>query len=75
VVHRISPDYHHTTDTAENNYTKMAKILRLAYLSGYTLQTNPHCRNLSPIECSSALIVWRLTETRLIPVRHKCLML
>jgi len=31
------PDYHHTTDTAEKiNYLKMAKILRLAYLSGYT---------------------------------------
>jgi hypothetical protein len=30
------PDYHHTTDTAEKiNYVKMAKILRLAYLSGY----------------------------------------
>jgi hypothetical protein len=31
------PDYHHTTDTADKiNYAKMAKILRLAYLSGYT---------------------------------------
>jgi Zn-dependent M28 family amino/carboxypeptidase len=31
------PDYHHTTDTAEKiNYVKMAKILRLAYLSGYS---------------------------------------
>jgi len=35
-----SPDfiliYHHTTDTAEKiNYLKMAKILKLAYLSGY----------------------------------------
>lgn len=30
------PDYHHTTDTADKiNYAKMAKILRLAYLSGY----------------------------------------
>jgi len=30
------PDYHHTTDTAEKiNYPKMAKILRLAYLTGY----------------------------------------
>jgi Zn-dependent M28 family amino/carboxypeptidase len=30
------PDYHHTTDTAEKiNYVKMAKILKLAYLSGY----------------------------------------
>jgi hypothetical protein len=30
------PDYHHTTDTADKiNYIKMAKILRLAYLSGY----------------------------------------
>lgn len=30
------PDYHHTTDTAGRiNYAKMAKILRLAYLSGF----------------------------------------
>jgi Zn-dependent M28 family amino/carboxypeptidase len=30
------PDYHHTSDTAEKiNYVKMAKILRLAYVSGY----------------------------------------
>ena len=30
------PDYHHTTDTAEKiNYVKMARILRLAYLSGF----------------------------------------
>jgi Peptidase family M28/PA domain len=30
------PDYHHTTDTADRiNYVKMAKILRLAYLSGF----------------------------------------
>jgi len=30
------PDYHHTTDTADKiNYVKMAKILRLAYLTGY----------------------------------------
>src|SRR4029077_3462902 len=30
------PDYHHTTDTAEKiNYQKMAKILRLAYLTGF----------------------------------------
>ena len=30
------PDYHHTTDTAEKiNYVKMAKILRLAYLSAW----------------------------------------
>ena len=30
------PDYHHTTDTADKiNYVKMAKILRLAYLSAY----------------------------------------
>ncbi|MBV8514342.1 MAG: M28 family peptidase, partial [Acidobacteria bacterium] len=30
------PDYHHTTDTAEKiNYVKMAKILKLAYLTGY----------------------------------------
>lgn len=30
------PDYHHVTDTAEKiNYTKMQKILRLAYLTTY----------------------------------------
>lgn len=30
------PDYHHTTDTAEKiNYSKMAKILRLAYLTAW----------------------------------------
>jgi hypothetical protein len=30
------PDYHHTSDTADKiNYVKMAKILRLAYLSAY----------------------------------------
>jgi len=30
------PDYHHTTDTAEKiNYVKMAKILKLAYLTGF----------------------------------------
>jgi Zn-dependent M28 family amino/carboxypeptidase len=30
------PDYHHTTDTADKiHYEKMAKILRLAYLSGW----------------------------------------
>lgn len=30
------PDYHHTTDTADKiNYAKMAKILRLAYLTGW----------------------------------------
>jgi Zn-dependent M28 family amino/carboxypeptidase len=30
------PDYHHTTDTAEKiNYVKMAKILRLAYLTAW----------------------------------------
>ena len=30
------PDYHHTTDTADKiNYGKMAKILRLAYLTGF----------------------------------------
>src|SRR5438477_4496363 len=30
------PDYHHITDTAEKiNYLKIAKILRLAYLSGF----------------------------------------
>jgi hypothetical protein len=30
------PDYHHTTDAADKiNYAKMAKILRLAYLTGF----------------------------------------
>ncbi len=30
------PDYHQVTDTAEKiNFTKMAKILKLAYLSGF----------------------------------------
>ena len=30
------PDYHHTTDTADKiNFEKMAKILRLAYLTGF----------------------------------------
>lgn len=30
------PDYHHASDTAEKiNYAKMAKILRLAYLTGF----------------------------------------
>ena len=34
------PDYHHTTDTADKiNYVKMAKILRLAYLTGYKFAT------------------------------------
>lgn len=34
------PDYHHTTDTADKiNYVKMAKILRLAYLTGYHFAT------------------------------------
>lgn len=32
------PDYHHTTDTADKiNYVKMAKILRLAYLTAWQL--------------------------------------
>jgi Peptidase family M28/PA domain len=38
------PDYHHTTDTAEKiNYVKMAKILRLAYLSAFDFadEANP----------------------------------
>ncbi|HXN24234.1 MAG TPA: M28 family peptidase [Candidatus Dormibacteraeota bacterium] len=30
------PDYHHSSDTADKvNYTKMAKIVRLAYLTGF----------------------------------------
>jgi hypothetical protein len=49
------PDYHHTTDTADKiNYVKMAKILRLAYLTGFQFATeatppkfvaNPGARN------------------------------
>jgi Zn-dependent M28 family amino/carboxypeptidase len=38
------PDYHHTTDTADKiNYVKIAKILRLAYLTGFQLadETTP----------------------------------
>lgn len=36
------PDYHHTTDTAEKiNYAKMAKILRLAYLTGFRFADEP----------------------------------
>jgi hypothetical protein len=36
------PDYHHTTDTADKiNYVKMAKILRLAYLTGFQFATEP----------------------------------
>jgi hypothetical protein len=32
------PDYHHTTDTADKiNYVKMARIVRLAYLSAWKL--------------------------------------
>ncbi len=32
------PDYHHTTDTPDKiNYVKMAKILRLAYLTAFTV--------------------------------------
>jgi hypothetical protein len=34
------PDYHHASDTAEKiNYAKMAKILRLAYLTGFAFAT------------------------------------
>lgn len=34
------PDYHHTTDMADRiNYEKMAKILRLAYLTGFAFAT------------------------------------
>jgi hypothetical protein len=36
------PDYHHTTDTADKiNYVKMAKILKLAYLSGFSFADEP----------------------------------
>jgi hypothetical protein len=35
------PDYHHTTDTADRiNYPKMARILRLAYLSAWQFGDN-----------------------------------
>ncbi len=36
------PDYHQTTDSVEKiNFEKMAKILRLSYLSGYALADAP----------------------------------
>jgi Peptidase family M28/PA domain len=36
------PDYHHTTDTADKiNYAKMAKIVRLAYLTGFHFADEP----------------------------------
>jgi hypothetical protein len=36
------PDYHHTTDTAGKiNYVKMAKILRLAYLTAFRFGDEP----------------------------------
>jgi Zn-dependent M28 family amino/carboxypeptidase len=36
------PDYHHTTDTADKiNYVKMAKILRLAYLTTWQFADAP----------------------------------
>jgi Zn-dependent M28 family amino/carboxypeptidase len=36
------PDYHHTTDTSDRiNYVKMARILRLAYLTGFTFANEP----------------------------------
>ena len=35
------PDYHHTTDTADKiDYVKMAKILKLAYLSAWSFATS-----------------------------------
>jgi len=38
----FTPTITTTTDTAEKiNYTKMAKILRLAYLSGYSFANQP----------------------------------
>ena len=37
------PDYHHTTDTADKiNYIKMAKILRLAYLTAWEFGDTAH---------------------------------
>ncbi len=37
------PDYHHTTDTADKiNYVKMAKILRLAYLTAFEVGNETH---------------------------------
>ena len=45
------PDYHHTTDTADKiNYVKMAKILQLAYLTGFQFanETAPPKFNANP---------------------------
>jgi hypothetical protein len=36
------PDYHHTTDTVDKiDFTKMQKILRLAYLTAWQFATEP----------------------------------
>lgn len=43
------PDYHHTTDTADKiNYVKMAKILRLAYLTAFEVGTEAHTPEFVP---------------------------
>jgi Peptidase family M28/PA domain len=43
------PDYHHTTDTADKiNYIKMAKILRLAYLTAFQVGNEEHTPEFVP---------------------------
>ncbi|HEX3876998.1 MAG TPA: M28 family peptidase [Bryobacteraceae bacterium] len=43
------PDYHQVTDTIEKiNFEKMAKILRLAYLSGFEFADEAHTPRLEP---------------------------
>jgi hypothetical protein len=43
------PDYHQVTDTVDKiNFEKMAKIVRLAYLSGFELADEPHPPRLEP---------------------------
>jgi hypothetical protein len=43
------PDYHHTTDTPDKiNYVKMAKILRLAYLTAWQFGDSPQTPKFVP---------------------------
>jgi hypothetical protein len=43
------PDYHQVTDTVEKiNFEKMAKIVKLAYLSGFEFADEPHTPKLEP---------------------------
>jgi len=43
------PDYHQVTDTVEKiNFEKMAKILKLAYLSGFEFADEPHPPRFEP---------------------------